>query len=140
MRCGSFRITDGASGRGYISATIFWICRLVLWTAREQPVAVVRGEGPDQDGDAADMESPVGEHLQQDGMPPRRPGHADPAEGLALGEVQDPRAVPEHRRAGEAGVETPDVDLGDMGDERGLGATGPAGYVGERGKELVVRE
>ena len=108
--------------------------------ARQKPVAVFPREDRHEDGDPAHVEPAVCEHLQQDGVPPRGPGHANPAEGLTLGEVQDPGAVDEHGRAGVAGVEAAEVHLGDVRDERGLDAAGPVGDVGEAGNEIVVGE
>jgi hypothetical protein len=107
---------------------------------RKQPVAVLRREDPYEDGDPAHVEAAVGEHLEQDGVPPRGPSHADPAEGFALGEVQDARAIPEHRGASEASVEMPEVHLGDVRDQRRLGAARLAGDVGKPGEELIVGE
>jgi hypothetical protein len=105
---------------------------------RKQPIAVFHGENPQENGDPAHVEPAVGEHLQEDRMPSRRPGHANSPEGLALGEMQDTSGVHEHRRAGVAGIETPEVHLGNVGDERGLVAADFANDVGERGEELVV--
>jgi hypothetical protein len=85
---------------------------------RKQLLPIVGREEPRQDGDAAHVQPAVGEHLQEDGVTPRRTGHADPSEGLALGEVQDPRSIDEHRWAGMPEIETPEVHLGDVGDER----------------------
>jgi hypothetical protein len=65
-------------------------------------------------------------------------GHPDPVVRLGIGQVQDVRAVLEHRRAGESGVEVPRLDLRDVGDERRLDAARLAEQVGESGEELVV--
>src|SRR5262249_52742120 len=65
-------------------------------------------------------------------------GRGDPKLGLALREVKDVGAVRKDRRGGEPGVETPDLDLADVGNQRGLDAAGLAEQVVEVGKDLVV--
>jgi len=66
-------------------------------------------------------------------------GHQDAQPGLGLGEVQDLRAVREHRRSSLAGVELARVDLSDVGDEVGLDTSGLTRQVGQTAEQLVVR-
>jgi hypothetical protein len=106
----------------------------------KQPVPVLRREYPHEDSDPADVEAAVGEHLEQDRVAPRSPSHTDPTECLTLGEVQDTRGIHEHRRAGVPGIETPEVHLRDVGDERRLGPARLAGDVSWPGEELIVGE
>ena len=86
------------------------------------------------------MEPTVREHLQENGELTSGPCRGETKVGLGLGEVKDVHAVDEHRGGGLAGVETSSLDLGDVGDEVGLGAAGLAQEVGESAEELVVGE
>ncbi len=90
----------------------------------EKHVPVLPRQVPRQLGDAAQVETTVGEHLQDHRVLSSRPSHRDPQVGLGLGEVEDVGAVDEHRGGGLAGVEAPHLHLGDVGDEIGLHAAG----------------
>jgi hypothetical protein len=108
--------------------------------AREEEVPVLAREVRCQLGDARQMETTVREHREENGVPPSRPGHGDPQIGLGLGEVEDVRAVDEHRGGGFAGVEVTSLHLTDVGDEVGLDAAGLTEEKGEPAKEVVVGE
>jgi len=82
----------------------------------------------------------IGEHLEQDRVPSRSPGHPDPAKGLALGQMQDARAIHEHGWARATGPEPTEIHLGDVGDEVNLDAARLTHGAREPGEELVVRE
>ena len=86
------------------------------------------------------MEPPVREHLQEHGVLTSGPGRGDAEVGLGLGEVKDVHAIDEHRWGGLAGIEAASLDLGDVGDEIGLGAARLAQKVGESAEEIVVGE
>jgi hypothetical protein len=108
--------------------------------AREEEVAVLGCEVRRELGDAGEMEPAVREHVQEHGVLTSRPGRGEAQVGLGLGEVKDVHAIDEHRRDGLAGVETADLDLGDVGDEVFLGAARLTEKVGESAEELVVGE
>jgi hypothetical protein len=107
---------------------------------REENVSVLGCEAGREPGDAGEMEPTVREHLEEHGMLTSRPCRGEAQVGLGLGEVKDVHAIDEHRGGGLAGIETSSLDLGDMGDEVGLGAAGLAQKVGESAEELVVGE
>ena len=108
--------------------------------SREEEIAVQGCEVRRELGDAGEMEPTVGEHVQEHGVLTGRPGRGDAQVGLGLGEVKDVHAIDEHRGGGLAGVETSSLDLGDVGDEIGLGAARLAQKVDESAEELVVGE
>jgi hypothetical protein len=89
----------------------------------QQRVGVLLGEVRDQLGDAGQVEATFGQHGQEDGILPGRSGRRDPQIRLGLGEMEDLRAIGEHRRGGFAGVEPAFVDLADVGHEVGFGVT-----------------
>ncbi len=84
---------------------------------------VLRGEVGSQLCHAREMQSAIGEHIEEDGMLPCRSRGGNAEIGLGLGEVEPLRAVGEHRRRGFAGVEPTRVYLADVGDEIGFVAT-----------------
>jgi hypothetical protein len=108
--------------------------------AREEEVAVLWCEEWRELADAGEMEPTVGEHVQEHGVLTSGPGCGDAEVGLGLGEVKDFHTIDEHRRSGLAGVETSSLDLGDVGDEVGLGAPRLTEKVGESAEEVVVGE
>jgi hypothetical protein len=108
--------------------------------ASKQLVSILTRQNRGQLGDAAEVKATVRQHLEQHGMLPSGLGHVDPKLGLALGQVQDGRAVREHRRHGEARVEVSRVDLADVGDKRGLEPARPVEEIVESGEDLVVGE
>jgi hypothetical protein len=135
------RSTPGTSGRGrQLGDELLDLPLGPVDGAREEEVSVLRCEVRGDLGDAGEMEPTVREHLQEHGVLTSRPGCGDAEVGLGLGEVKDVHAIDEHRGGGLAGIETSSLDLGDMGDEVGLGAAGLAQKVGESAEELVVGE
>jgi hypothetical protein len=86
------------------------------------------------------MEPTLRDHLQEHGVLTSRPSRGEAEVSLGLGEVKDVQAIDEHRGDGLAGVETSSLDLGDVGDEGGLGAARLTQEVGESAEELVVGE
>jgi hypothetical protein len=88
----------------------------------EEGVPGLRGEERRQLGDSAEVEPAVGEHGQEHRVLPRGSRRGDPQIGLGLREVEDLRAVGEHRGSGVAGIEPSLVHLGDVGDEIALDA------------------
>jgi hypothetical protein len=71
---------------------------------------------------------------------PRRPCHGDPKIGLELREVEDLRAVREHRRARLTRVQLPRVDLADVRNEIGLDPPRVPRELGKAAKQRLVRE
>lgn len=88
----------------------------------------------------AQVQAPVGQHREQDRMPPRRAGHRDPQVRLVLGEVERPGAVREQRRERLPGVEPPLVHLGELRDQLGLDPPRLPDAPREPPQQLVVGE
>jgi hypothetical protein len=82
----------------------------------------VRGEL----GNRGQVQPPVGQHLEEDGVLAGGPGRGDAEVGLGLGEMKDLGAVGKHRGGGFAGEEAALIDFTDVGDEVGLHAAGLA--------------
>jgi len=80
----------------------------------------------------------VPEHLEQDGVLPRRPRHGDAQVGLVLPQTQDPPAVLEHRRARLPRVEPPDLHLSDVSHALGLDRSRLLHERGELTEKVVV--
>ena len=88
--------------------------------------------------DGGQVKTAVGQHRQEDGVLPRGARHRNAQVGLSLREVEDLRALGEHRGRGRAGVEATPVDLADVSDEVGFGAPGLPQQSGETAQQLVV--
>jgi hypothetical protein len=108
--------------------------------AREEHVPILPREVGRQLHDARQMEPTVREQREEHGVLSSRPGHVDPQIGLGLGEVEDVRAVNEHRGGGFARVEVSSLHLTDVGHEVGLDAAGLTEEEGEPPQEVVVGE
>ena len=106
----------------------------------QEVLAVLRGQVRRQLRDGRQVQPPVGEQGQEEGMLSRGAGGGDAEVGLGLGEVEDLGAVREHRGRGFAGVEPAPVDLADVSDEVGLVATGPTEEIRQATEEIVVGE
>ena len=124
--CGSFRITEGTSGRGASSATRCSIWRVVRCEARSRSAvqlsAVSSGTSRAR---PLRWSAAVPERLQDPRLLACRAGYGDAAVGLGLREMQALGAVGEHRREGLTGEEPSLVDLADVSDEIGLDAARP---------------
>jgi hypothetical protein len=83
------------------------------------------------------MEPTVGEHLQEHGVLTSSLGRGDAQVGLGLGEVKDVHAIDEHREGGIAGVETSNLDLGDVGDEARETTRGTSPGVASRSRNYL---
>ena len=99
------------------------------------PGRQVRG----QQRDAAQVNPPVAEHLEEHRVLATRPRHVDPQRGLGLREMQHLDAVGVHGGRGLPGVEPARVHLGDEGDEVGLDAAGLLQHLGQAAQQIVVR-
>jgi hypothetical protein len=108
--------------------------------ARKEHVPVLPREVRRERGDPGQMETTVREHREERRVLPSRPGDGGPQIGLGLGEVEDVRAVDEHRGGGFAGVEVSSLHLTDVRDEVGLDAAGLTEEIGEPAEEIVVGE
>jgi hypothetical protein len=89
-------------------------------------------------GDCGQVKAAGRQHGQEHRMLPGRPGRGNPEIGLGLGEVQDARAVGEHRGECVTGIESSLVDLGDVGHHVGFDAPGLAHELGQAAEQLVV--
>ena len=86
----------------------------------EERLSVFSREVWSQQSDGGEVKASIREHLQEHGMFPRCPGRSDTQVGPMLRQMQNARAVGEHRGAGFARVEPPLIDLRDVGHEVGL--------------------
>jgi hypothetical protein len=84
------------------------------------------------------MEPAVREHREETRVLASGPGDVDPQVGLVLREVKDVRAVHEHRRSGEAGIEPARLRLSDVADEVGLGPPGLVQEIGQAPKDIFI--
>jgi hypothetical protein len=71
----------------------------------QEGLPVLQGQVRRQLGDGGQVQPPVGQQGQEEGMLPRGAGGGDPDVGLGLGKVEELGAVREHRGRGFAGVE-----------------------------------
>ncbi len=106
----------------------------------QESLPVLHGQVRRQLRDGRQVQPPVGQHGQEEGMLSRGAGGGDPEVGLGLGEVEDLGAVREHRGRGFAGVEPARVDLANVSDEVGLVATGLTEQIRQATEQLVVGE
>jgi hypothetical protein len=90
--------------------------------------------------DGGQVQTPIGQHRQEHRVLSRRTCRGDAQVGLGLREMEDLRAVGEHRGRSLAGVEPALVDLADVGDEVGLDAPGLPQKLDEAAQQLVVRD
>jgi hypothetical protein len=105
----------------------------------EERVAILPRQVRRQLGDAAEVQTAVGEHREKDGMLACGARRHDPQVGFRLREMEDVDAVAEHRRRRRACIEASPIDLADVGDEVALGGARVAKDLGEALKQLVVR-
>jgi hypothetical protein len=108
--------------------------------ARQQSRRVLASEVRDELADAGQMESTILQHLQDQRVLPGGSACADPQVGLGLGEMEDLRAVREHRRRGFARVEPALLDFSDVRDQVGLDPARVTEQRGQATKDIVVRE
>jgi len=106
----------------------------------EHLVTVRRGQVGGELADPGQVDPPVGEHLQEHRMLARGPSGGDPQVGFVLREVQDLRAVDEHRIASLASVELPLVHLADVRHELPLHPSGLRKQPVQPAKQLVIRQ
>lgn len=111
-----------------------------VYRAAQDRVTVLAGEVRGQPGHTAQVEAAVGQHLEQDRVLAAGARRRDPQVSLGAREMQDPGAVREHRRRGEARVESSPVDLADVGDQIDLGAAGIAQELAQSAQQLVIRD
>jgi len=83
----------------------------------------VRGE----ESHRREVQGTLGEHIKDDGEPPRRPRRLDAVVGLGFGQPQNLHAVRKQRREPGTQVEPSSVELREVGDELGGGTTLAAG-------------
>jgi hypothetical protein len=88
--------------------------------------------------DTTQVEPPVGEHFEKDGVLSRRSGRCDAQIGLLLREVQKLHAIREHRGHGCASKQPPLVHLIDVGNEFGFDAPRLLNELREAEEELVI--
>jgi hypothetical protein len=101
---------------------------------------VLLGQMRRQEPDSAEMDAAVGEERQDHRKPSRRARGFDPVEGGVLGEVQDLRAVREHRRAALSKVEAPRIELSECRDQARSGLRFTSGEPLHFGDQLFVGE
>jgi len=115
---------------------------------RDQPVEVLGVEHRREASNRCERKRPVLELLEQQRKSPHRARDLDPRVGGGLREVEQFRAVGEHRRATEAQIQPPKLDLGQVGDEVGrsrallrrqLMDALVQLVVGERGEQVATR-
>jgi hypothetical protein len=88
--------------------------------------------------DPAEVKAALLQQLQEPRVLPGGARHGDPQVGLVLREVEHLGAVREHRRTGFPSVQTPGVDLGNVGDQIRLDVPRPGEDVGQAAQQLVV--
>jgi hypothetical protein len=106
--------------------------------ARQKSDPVLGREVGRQLRDPREVQPAVREHGQNVRVRTRRPRHRDPEVGLVLGQVENVRAVDEHRWSSEAGVEPPRLHFPDVGDDVRFHGTGLAQEIAESLQEVLV--
>jgi hypothetical protein len=92
--------------------------------ARQEVGAVLSREVGSKPRDRREVESAIGQHLEDHRIFPGEAARGDAEVGFGLGQVEHLDAIRMHGGTGSASVEAPQVHLGDVGDELALGATG----------------
>ena len=129
-----------ACGPSQMRAAVFDLpLALVRRFAKDVTVILLR-QMRRQEPDGAQMDPSVGEEGQDHWKPSRRARRFDPVVRGVLGEVQNLRAVREHRRAALPEVEPPRIELRECGDQASSGLRFTSGEPQHLGDQLFVGE
>jgi hypothetical protein len=131
-RGGSIRL------RGDFRNELFNLTLGLVLGSSEQHVSVLRSQVRRQLGDAGQVEAPIREQREKLRVLAGCPRDRDAQVGLVLREMEDVRAIDEHRRASFAGEQASAVYLADVGDDVRLGSAGSTEETHEPEKQVVV--
>ena len=106
--------------------------------SRQQRIAILGGQVRSEQSNSRQVKTAVGQEAQEHRMLARGSSHRDAQVGLGLGQVQDVRAVREHRRRGFASKEPASVHFRDVLDDLGLDAARLSKQLRQAMQKLVV--